>query len=165
MKSSATILEYFSFLENAYLVFFVPVFSYSHKVQLITPRKVYAIDAGLAEVNGTSFTPDLGRKLENIVFLHLRRKHKEIYYFNNKKAECDFIVVEKGVVVEAIQVCYELTHDNKQREMNGINTAIDELKPLKTTIVTFNFRDAYIYNNQMIEVVPAFEWMANSVLN
>ncbi len=157
VKSTTTILEYFSFLENSYLVFFVPVFSYSQKVQLITPRKVYAIDTGLADIIGTTFTKNNGRKLENIIFLHLRRKHKEIYYFSNKKVECDFVVVENRKVTEIIQVCYELTHDNQAREFNGLNAAIDALKPDKAYIITFNQSDSYIYNNSIVEIIPFYK--------
>lgn len=154
VKSTATILEYFSHLENAYLIFFVPVFSHSPKVQLVTPRKVYAIDTGLADVIGTSFSDNYGRKLENAVFLCLRRKYKEIYYFNDKKNECDFVVVENGRVSEVIQVCYELTHDNQNREFKGINAAIDALKPLKANIITFNQSDSYLYNQLLVEITP-----------
>lgn len=154
VKSTATILEYFSYLENSYLVFFVSVFSYSQKIQIITPRKVYAIDTGLADVVGSSFTENKGRKFENVVFLSLRRKHKEIYYFNNKKAECDFVIVENGQVTEIIQVCYELTHDNQEREFSGLNTAIDELSPQKATIITLNQADSYIYKDKEVNIIP-----------
>jgi Predicted ATPase (AAA+ superfamily) len=154
VKSTATILEYFSYLENSYLVFFVPVFSYSQKKQLIIPRKVYAIDTGLADIVGSSFTENKGRKLENVIFLFLRRKYKEIYYFNNKKSECDFVIVENGQVTEVVQVCYELTHDNQEREFNGLNTAIDELYPRKATIITYSQTDSYIYNKQIVNIVP-----------
>lgn len=158
VKSSATVLEYFSYLENSYLVFFVPVFSYSQKVQMITPRKVYAIDTGLVDVIASSFTENNSRKLENIVFLHLRRKYKEIYYFNNKNGECDFVIVENGKVKEIIQVCYELTHDNQEREFKGVNIAIDELHPVKATIITLNQTDSYIYNNLIIEIIPFYNY-------
>ncbi len=164
VKSTATILEYFSYFENSYLVFFVPIFSYSHKVQLVNPRKVYAIDLGLVDVISTSFTNDLGHILENAVFLHLRRKYKEIYYFNNRNAECDFVVVEKGMIVNVIQVCYELNFDNKLREMNGLNIAIDELKANKGTIITLNQTDNYIYNGKKVEIVPIYSYFTLDII-
>lgn len=154
VKSTSTVLEYFSYLENAYLIFFVPVFSYSQKVQLVTPRKVYAIDTGLAGFIGSSFTENYGRKLENVVFLHLRRKYKEIFYFNDKLNECDFVVVENRKVTEVIQVCYELTHDNQEREFKGINTVIEALNPQKANIITFNQTDSYYYNEQLVNIIP-----------
>lgn len=159
VKSTATVLEYFCYLENAYMIFFIPVFSYSQKVQLITPRKVYAIDTGLADIIGSSFSENYGRKLENVVFLHLRRKFKEIYYFNDKVNECDFIIVENGRVIKAIQVCYELTHDNQEREFKGINAAIEALKPLEANIITFNQTDSYYHNNQLVNIKPFYDYL------
>jgi uncharacterized protein len=115
------------------------------------------------DVIASSFTENNGRKLENAVFLHLRRKYKEIYYFNNKKTECDFVVVEKGQVKEIIQVCYEIMHDNQEREFNGINTAVDELHPVKATIITFNQTDSYIYNNLLVEIIPFYNYFCPSI--
>jgi len=78
-KSATTILEYFSYLKNAYLVDFVPHFSYSIKSQLRNPKKVYAIDLGLVNAVITGFSDNAGRKLENIVFLHLRVRYCQLY--------------------------------------------------------------------------------------
>jgi hypothetical protein len=69
---------------------------------MVNPRKVYAIDTGMITVNSNSFTDDSGRKLENLVFLHLRKSYTEIYYFSEKR-ECDFVVFTNGAAVDAIQ--------------------------------------------------------------
>lgn len=161
VKSTSTVLEYFSYLENSYLVFFVPKFSYSYKSQLVNPRKVYAIDTGLVDIVSTTFSNDYGHLLENLVFLHLRRRYKEIYYFNNKNAECDFVVVETGQVTHLIQVCYELNHENRKREMNGLNSAMDDLKIEKGIIVTFNQSDSYIYKSSSIKIIQADQFLLN----
>ena len=84
--SSSSIMEYLNYFTESYLFFFVPKFSYSPKVQLVNPRKVYSIDTGLVAANSLSFSDDNGRLLENLVFLHLRRSYKEIYYFAEKKS-------------------------------------------------------------------------------
>ena len=83
--SSASIMEYLSYFNDAYLFFFIPKFSYSQKVQIVNPKKVYAIDSGLVNVNSTSFSDDLGRVFENLFFLHLRRQTREIFYFSEEK--------------------------------------------------------------------------------
>jgi predicted AAA+ superfamily ATPase len=64
---------------------------------------VYAIDNGLIQANSISFTENNGNKFENLVFLHLRRKCSEIYYFD-EKGECDFVVFKQGKLIELIQV-------------------------------------------------------------
>lgn len=60
LRSPATILEYFSYLENTYVVQFMPKFSYSLKVQIRNPKKVYAIDMGLFSHNSIVFTDEAG---------------------------------------------------------------------------------------------------------
>jgi predicted AAA+ superfamily ATPase len=104
ISSATTILEYFSYLEQSYLFSFVPIFDYSIKRQNVNPKKVYTIDNGLLEVNTPSYKNDIGHKLENMVFIALRHHYKEIFYYK-EKGECDFLVMEKGVISMALQVC------------------------------------------------------------
>ncbi|MEI7501634.1 MAG: ATP-binding protein, partial [Bacteroidota bacterium] len=96
IKSAATVMEYFGFFEQSYLIQLIPKFSYSYKVQLVNPRKVYFIDTGLLSSISVSFNNDDGRKLENMVFWELRRRQKEIYYYNENGKECDFVVCKKN---------------------------------------------------------------------
>ena len=77
-------MEYLSYFSNAYLFFFIPRFSYSSKVQLVNPKKIYCIDNGFIKTNSVSFSADTGRLLENMVFMHLRRTTNDIYYFAEK---------------------------------------------------------------------------------
>ncbi len=78
-------LEVFSHLENTYLIQFLPKFSYSLKTQVRNPKKVYVLDLGFFTHASIVFTDELGRRLENMVYLHLRRNFTELYYFNEKK--------------------------------------------------------------------------------
>lgn len=159
IKATSTILTWLSHLEMSYLFAFVPMFSYSTKAQLINPRKVYAVDTGM--LDSVSGTPqrDKGRKLENLIYLHLRRKFKEIYYFDHKdKGECDFITFKRGSVQNIIQVCYELTPDNTERELKGIYEAMNFFNHNTATIVTLNQKDQITYKNCEIQLVPASEF-------
>ncbi len=154
IKAVSTMLEYFSHLENTYLLQFLPKFSYSIQSQIRNPKKVYAIDLGLFTHNSATFTEDLGRRLENMVFLHYRRQGKELFYFHEKK-ECDFVVFENGKIMEAIQVCHEVNEDNLQREIDGLTEALEFFGLEKGTIITFNQSDIYQSNNKTIKLVPA----------
>jgi predicted AAA+ superfamily ATPase len=158
IKSSATIMEYFSFLEDTYLLSFMPKFSYSLKVQLVNPRKIYVVDTGLLQIVSNSFTEDKGHILENLVFNELRRKTKELYYFNEKGAECDFVVMKNEKLEQVIQVCYEMTPENSEREMTGLNNAMDFFKTDKGIILTLNQQDAYMHNGKRVEIVPVWQW-------
>ena len=156
--ATSTVLSWFSHLELSYLVSFLPMFSHSTKAQLINPRKVYAIDLGLVNVVSLVLTEDAGRKLENLVFLHLRKKYTELYYFD-EKGECDFVAMNNGQVMELVQVCYELTADNLQRELNGLLAAIQFFGQQKATIVTFTGVDHIVKEGFTIEVVPAYQFL------
>lgn len=156
--ATSTILEYLSHMEYSYLLHFVPKFSYSLKKQIANPRKVYAIDTGLINVNSGSFTEDSGRKFENLIFLHLRRTFKEIYYFS-EKGECDFITFNNGAFHQAIQVCYELNPDNLDREINGMIEALELFNMKEGTLVTISQKDQFEKNGKIIHVIPAHEYL------
>lgn len=156
IKATSTILEFFSYLQDAYLVQFVPKFSYSAQVQIRNPKKVYAIDLGLFSHNSITFTEENGRRLENLVYLHFRRQGKEIYYFNENK-ECDFIISENGKVVQAVQACYEINEDNLKREIEGLTEALDYFKMKEGIIVTLNQTDLYRIGDKEIKVIPVRE--------
>ncbi len=156
--ATSTILSWFSHLELSYLVSFLPMFSYSIKAQLINPKKIYAIDLGLIELISNNLTEDIGRKLENLIYLHLRKKYNELFYFD-ESGECDFVVMQKGNIIDLIQVCYELTPDNLKRELNGLYKAMQFFNIHKGTIITFSNKDFINENGFEINVVPAYDYL------
>lgn len=155
--ATSTVMEYFSYLEQTWLLHFIPKFSYSVRKQSINPRKVYAIDTGLVNVNSKSFSGDYGRILENLVYLYLRRKYKEIYYFS-EKGECDFIAVEREEATEIVQVSYELNPDNLDRELNGLFEALAFFEKGEGLIITQNQTDRFERNGKVAKVVPCHQY-------
>ena len=159
ISSATTILEYFSHLEQSYLLAFVPMFDFSLKKQNINPRKVYAIDTGLVEITTPRFTKDAGHKLENLVFLALRRLSKEIYYYPGS-GECDFLLMDRGVISSAVQVCLELNSDNLQRETSGLFKAMKAFQLREGIIVTLSQNDYFSQDGMTVKVVPFHEFVA-----
>lgn len=157
VSSAATIIDYFGWLQDAYVVDFISIFDYSLKTQIRNPKKVYAIDLGIFHQIKTTFTDDFGRQLENLVYLHLRRNYKQIYYFN-KNGECDFIVMNNGLPEKCIQVCYKLTDMNMDRELNGLKIALDYFKMKEGTIVTHNQTDLFEKDGTTIKLIPAWKY-------
>jgi predicted AAA+ superfamily ATPase len=157
LKSTTTILDYFGFLSNSYVVEFMPMFSYSLKVQNRNPKKVYSLDNGITSTISLSFSEDNGRKLENLVYQQLRRKNQELYYFKSKK-ECDFVVRSNNQSIQLIQVCYDLTIDNKDREINGLLEAMDFFELNEGIIVTFDQKEEFLLKDKIIKVIPAHEF-------
>ena len=156
--SANSISDYLSWLEDAYVLFFLPRFSWSAKSIVINPRKVYAIDNGLINANSLSFTKDKGRLLENLVYLYLRQKHEKLYYFKDK-GECDFVVFEKENCQMVIQVCEEVHNENKDREINGLIEAMKFFKLKGGFILTKNQKDELLIDGMLIKIIPAKDWM------
>lgn len=158
IKASSTMLEYFSYLENAYVVQFISKFSYSIKTQIRNPKKIYAIDIAFSTQNSIRFTDDWGRKMENLVFLHLRRKYKDLYYFQ-EKLECDFVAFERENLKEIVQVCYELNFDNLKRELDGAYEAMRFFNKTEATLVTLKEEDRFEQDGLVIQVVPLHQFL------
>jgi predicted AAA+ superfamily ATPase len=165
VKSPTTVLEYISFFEAGYLIYLLPSFAWSVKAQSLSPKKVYIADIGLIKTGAVSFGGNYGALLENFVFNSLRIKagvggasaDLDIYYFTGKNGgKCDFIVKahEKPA---CIQVCWELTHDNQDREINGLLEAMDFFNLDNGTIITFNTEDIIQTAGKKINVIPAWK--------
>ncbi len=157
VRTAKTVLEYFSYFTQTYIISFVPRFSYSYRTQIVSPKKVYCIDNGLHMAVITSATTDTGRRLENMVYGELRRKYNQIYYFNENGSECDFIICHKNIPDQAYQACYELNRENETREINGLLQAMQQLHIDKGYILTTNQSDTIIKDGYRIEVLPAWQ--------
>ncbi len=164
IKSTTTLLDYFSYLQDAYLLEFVPLYDYSVKKQLRNPQKIYATDLGIYHQNKIVFSPNEGHILENMVYLHLRRQRKEIFYFKGK-GECDFVCTERGLPKELYQVCTELNGLNLEREVNGLFEAMRNFNTKEAYIITQNQSDSFKKDGLTIKVMPAWQWMGKSFMN
>ena len=158
IKAASTFLDYFSFYQRSYLLEFIPIFSYSLKVQSRNPKKVYSMDLGLANEASANFSDNTGHKLENLIFLHLRRTPGNICYYKGK-GECDFIVAEKGKVLHAIQVCHQITDQNFAREYNGLLEAMKAFNLSEGIIVTTNQTDSFEEDGKHIRLMPANQFL------
>jgi uncharacterized protein len=157
ISSSSSMMDYLSYFVDAYLFFFIPKFSYSHKVQLVNPKKIYCIDNGFIDINGVSFNEDHGRLLENMVFIQLRRQTPEIYYYAAKR-ECDFVVFSNGKLNSLYQVCWQLDQNNMDREIDGLLEAMDFFNVKQALIITNNQTESFIIGDRTINALPFFEW-------
>lgn len=155
--STNSVSDYLSWLEDSYLLFFLPKFSYKAKNIAVNARKVYAIDNGLINANTLSFSKNKGRLLENIIYLFLRQKPYKIYYYRENK-ECDFVVFDKEKCKLVIQVCEEVHSDNKDRELTGLMEAIHFFKLKVGYIVTKNQSDTLKIDDKLIHLIPATQF-------
>lgn len=159
--SLETVSRFLEYFKSAFFIFLVPIFSYKIKDQLHYPRKIYSIDTGLRNVVSFRFSEDMGKLYENIVFLELKRKGKEIYYWkDSQQREVDFVIKEGTRVKELIQVC--LNPENKKtkkRETDALIKAMDEFKIGNGTIITDDYKSEENFDGKIIKFIPLYEWL------
>lgn len=159
LSNAITVKEYISYFEQSYLLFTVNKFDFSLKKQLVNPKKIYVIDTGLANSISFQFSENLGRQLENIVYLQLKRLGYEIYY-HKAKYECDFLIRKKNRIVNAIQVSQTiLDKQTRDREIRGLIEAMQEHDLNNTMILTMDEKETITIDQLSIKVVPVWQWM------
>ena len=154
----STIINYISYFEEAYLFFQVFKYEYSLSKQLGSIKKVYCIDNGLLNSISFKFSDDFGKLMENLIFLELYRRKNKIFY-NRDKFECDFLIQDKNKIVNAIQVCYNLNEENKNREINGLLEAMEKFKLKEGLILTYDNEDKIVIDKKQIIIKPVWKWL------
>jgi len=160
-SSFDTIRDYMEYLTNAYIILSINKFDYSVKKQIANPKKFYAIDTGLANAVSFNLSRKLGANLENIVFLELKRRGEEIYYYKTTKGlEIDFLVSREDLTL-LIQVSATLENEEtRKRELRVFKEAQKELRgEIKCMLITLDSSETIIYDGIEIEVVNVLEYL------
>jgi hypothetical protein len=152
--SKDSLFSYYKNLLESMLVFNVRKFAESTYKRLRNPAKIYLADVGLAR---KVTSEDLGRVLENIVFLELRKKTEEIFYFDEER-ECDFVVKEKNKFFP-YQVCFELTEENKERELSSLVSCCNWLETKEGMVLTNDQEEEIKINEIKIRIFPVWKWL------
>lgn len=160
-----TIKSYADFMENSFLVFLVSRFSYSLKQQFVAHKKIYCIDNGLAESVAFQFSKNKGKFLENLVFLELKRRFAEIYYYKTaNNIEVDFLIKAGRKDFTLIQVTEHIDSEKaRQREIGALHSAMDELKVKKALILTEDNEEEIASKGKSIAVKPVYKWLLEGV--
>jgi len=161
IKNLSTLKTILDMFEKAFVFFFISKYNFSVKKQIQNPRKVYCIDSGFINEMGFKFSENKGWILENIVFLELKRKGDEIYYFSEKK-ECDFLIRKGAKIKAAIQVCYNINEENRDREVNGLIEAMNKFGLMEGLILTYDHEEQIIEKGKKIIIKPVWKWLLES---
>lgn len=156
--SNDTVSSYISYFEESFFLYRLFNFDFSIKKQILNPKKIYCIDTGITNAVSFKFSKNRGRLLENLVFLELKRKQKEIFFLHNKQ-ECDFLVKDKTDITQAIQVTQLLDKDNYHREIDPLVKAMKHYKLDSALLITENQSDEIKLGSKTIFVVPVWQWL------
>ncbi len=157
MKSSglacsvSTVAKYIGYLEEAFAVESVKLFSQKAKRELAYYHKLYDADVSLNSIRCINGRFDLTHNLENIVYNELVYMGYTLHVWNDGRQEIDF-VAEKGSRQYFIQAAYSAAEDkayNREmgvfRNLNSSGQKIlitnDDLDYSTSTVRHIRFRD------------------------
>lgn len=153
------------YLTQAFLVFEMSRYHPNLKVQARDPKKIYVIDTGLRTVSLQSDREDWGRLAENAVYLELRRRSKQAFYYKQAQ-EVDFVITELGKPIDAIQVCYSDLEDKEtqSREINALLECLHTLELPSGKILTLSLEDVLLKEGKTIHLIPLYRWLSMIIL-
>jgi uncharacterized protein len=167
IKDTHTVSKYSGYISDSYLIFLLERFSYKLKEQSKAPKKVYCIDSGLANNVAFKLSKDLGKLMENMVFIELLRKkiyehHDwELYYWKDHRGrEVDFVVKSAESVEQLVQVTYASARDEiAARELEALEVAASELKCENLVVVSWDYEEERLAGDKIVTFVPLWKWL------
>ena len=149
LSSVATTRKFCDYLNEPYLFFFLPRFNNKLKLMNKAPKKVYVVDNGFVQSTAFNLSENLGRLLENQVFVELLRRgyipgQTLFYYRSRNDKEIDFVTRKGAKVEQLIQVCYDMTSEKtRKRELDALSEAAEELHCDNLLVIT-NSQDIFV---------------------
>ena len=162
-RSGVTLEKYLSYLIEAYMLFSLQLYSHKSIERLKSPRKAYVVDNGFISAKAVQYSPDVGKLLENLVFIELVKKgfepNRDLFYYKTRNdREVDFVLRKNKAITELVQVVYELNNpETEQREIKALIEASQELKVKNLTVITWNEKKVVEKNGLTINFVPVWE--------
>lgn len=159
LQSVATTKKFCNYLSEPYLFFYLPRFNNKLKLMSKAPKKVYIVDNGFVQSTAFNLSENLGRLLENQIFVELIRRGytpgKTLFYYrtrNNK--EIDFVTRKGPKVQQLIQVCYDMTSEKtRKRELDALVEAADELHCDNLLVITYEQQEEIEWKGYTINIV------------
>ncbi|MCS7180183.1 MAG: ATP-binding protein, partial [bacterium] len=168
-RSVHTVEKYINFLEEAYLLFKIPRFSYKVGEQLKSNKKIYCIDNGFIYAKSLQSTGDIGYLYENLVAIELKKQDYEgeikVYYWKSEREEEIDFVIKKGVkIIGLIQVCCDLKDlRTKEREVRALLKGQESLRCENLIILNNEFEGEEIESwfgiRGKIRYIPIWKWL------
>jgi len=162
--SKKTLYRYADMLEDAQFCFFLRKFSFSERESLLSIPKVFLNDPGIANYGRTTKFDEIGKLMENAVFLELKRRKLETFYWRDYQGnEIDFIVSKGKKIEQLIQVCYDISdYETKEREIKGLLKASESLKCKNLLCITWDYEGEEEIKGNKIKFVPLWKWLMNA---
>lgn len=159
LSSVATTKKFCDYLNEPYLFFYLPRFNNKLKLMNKAPKKVYVVDNGFVQSTAFNLSENLGRLLENQVFIELLRRgyipgQTLFYYRTRNDKEIDFVTRKGTKVEQLIQVCYNMTSEKtRKRELDALVEAAEELHCDNLLVITNSQEEEIDWNDYIIHMM------------
>ena len=159
MSSVATTKKFCDYLNEPYLFFYLPRFNNKLKLMNKAPKKIYVVDNGFVQSTAFNLSENLGRLLENQVFVELLRRgyipgQTLFYYRTRNDKEIDFVTRKGAKVEQLIQVCYDMTSDKtRKRELDALVEAAEELHCDNLLVITNSQQEKIEWKDRLISII------------
>jgi len=142
--STQTVLNYLKPLSNAFFVYKVPRYDISGLKIFEVGEKYYFEDIGLRNcIRGFDNRRDIGKVMENAVYLHLLRSGYKVFVGQLGTSEIDFIAEKNGITIY-VQVTFMLIDENTvTREFGNLLKIDDNYRKYVVTMDEFNAGSNY----------------------
>ena len=163
-SSVNTTKKFMDYLHEPYLFYYLPRYNNKLKLMKKAPRKVYVVDNGFVAAKAFSLSDNLGRLLENQVFVELLRQgydtDKTMFYYRSRNdKEVDFVLRKGTHIEQLVQVCYDMSNaKTEKREVDSLLECAAELNCSNLVIVTNNEERVIEKDGYRIDVVPVAKW-------
>jgi len=156
--SKNTLFEYLGYLEDAFLVFLLPIQESSIRKQAHNPKKLHVIDTGLISAFKTHPARDIGRRLETAVFLHHRRHCKALFYYADS-VEIDLCDPEGQAF---FNTCWDLGNpETLERETRAMDFGIHRWPSSKGQLLYHEYQKQAL--DRIPHAAPAWKMLLVSV--
>ena len=166
-SSVNTTKKFMDYLHEPYLFYYLPRYNNKLKLMKKAPRKVYVVDNGFVAAKAFSLSDNLGRLLENQVFVELLRQgydtDKTMFYYRSRNdKEVDFVLRKGTHIDRLVQVCYDMSNaKTEKREVDSLLECAAELNCSNLAIVTNDEERIIEKDGFRIDVVPVAKWSAS----
>jgi predicted AAA+ superfamily ATPase len=163
--SNKTIYQYFSYLEEVFFSFSLRKFNFSYKKSFLSIPKVYINDAGL--VSGLGFRTEIGKLMENVVFLELKKLELnnvyDLFYWKDyQQREVDFVLSRRAKPEKLIQVTYASNRDEiEKREVSSLLKASEQLGCRDLIVITWDYEGEEEIEKKKIKFIPLWKWLTD----
>ena len=159
--SKETLLALFAHIEDAFLVFALPLADRSERRRQVNPRKLYLADHGLAQAFSPAPGLDRGHLIENIVACELSRTSRDLAYAKTASGlEVDFVATDFEGRRQLIQVAADVSSSSTfERETRALIEAKLDFPDAGMFLLTDSGLPRSAHAPEGIEIVPVWQWL------